>query len=1079
MKDSTAIGAATFADLEAAFVQCLGETAGRPPGTVWVLVPTNLLGLHLRRLAAHRLGGLAGVEFLTLQDAARRLALPALARRGARPLPAGAAELFLKRQLDAVPAGSYFHELSRFPNGASAVESAIRTLEECLWAPEALARAAAEGNHADDPGAPRRLQELARIWGALRDWKEGAGLFEEADLVPLAGRAPGAPPAWPGVLCIYGFYDLNPAQRLLVRRLAEVAEVRRLFVLWVECEGEPAPGYEYAAPTVSWLCDLLGVERVDCLPARGPQGNLRRLTEGLFQAHPPASDGPEPPAPDGSVRVLNCPGAEAEAAEVVREVLRAADAEGGPPPSVGVLLRGGEDVGRLLTEAFACAGVRHYQREGIALDETPAGRIAAALLDLAMGEAERADVVDFLSLVDVDWPAGLSPSAVDRVARQAGVVRGRVHWMERLRTRAADLAGRAGAGGDDAGGDDAGGDASGRESTLCTTAAGFLEALFQAIEPLRTVRTWAEAAGIMEGLTGRYAPSDDAGTGPVREVIRGMAGLDVAGVPADPGRVRAMLQRRLGRQRLRHGRFQHTPVAVAPIMDARGVSFDLVVIPALDEGNFPRSPSPQPLLTESDREALNEVAGRCGCGALPRQRRRPDEERCLFRIAAASARRALVLAHSRLDQGAGRMRMPSRFLLEACSAVVGAAVPASEVQEGRPSGLVHRVSRERRLHGGAEPAYAVDEVEYDAAVFEAPDGAGLRTGYLAAVNRHFARAVALEHGRWGRPLFGPCDGRLEAPDVRACLRETHGRFAGAVSPSRFETYARCPFEYFLRYVLGVEEVEAPPDELELPALERGSLLHEVLRGLYQERLQGRALGRLSDDDVAAAVEHALERMDDCGRVHAENHPLTWEAERARTVRRLRRMLRHERSAHAEATPVRFECDFGMGGEPGYTLSLGGGGDVAFRGRIDRIDALPDGAIAIVDYKTGKGAALKGRDLAGGTQLQLPIYLLAACRMMDVTDGSARYLLVDVPKDVPQFTRRELEERLEDFRRVVGGILQGIAAGDFCPLPAQSAGSHCERYCSFRAVCGAARGFLAQMKAADPAAQRLQDLRADH
>jgi len=1078
LSGATAIGAPTYAGLEAAFVKRMKALAGRPAGSVWVLVPTNLLALHLKRVAARALGGLAGVEFLTLQGAARRIVLPALAERGARPLPPGAAELFLKRQLDGAPPDSYFSALRRFPNGASALERAIRALEDCLWTPEALAESAAAAGRFD-PGAPRRLRELASVWAALRAWKRGSGLFEDADLVREAGRPEGAPPERPEVLCVYGFYDLNPAQRSLLSRLAGSAAEGCLFALWAEQDGGPAPGFEYAAPTVEWLRDLLGAERIECPARPGARTDLERLVEGVFGERPlpPAEEARarlerEPPGFDGSVRVVSCPGEGAEATEVVREVLRAAGAWGDRPPSVGVLLRGGEGAAPLLAEAFERAGVACYLGEGPALSQTPAGRVALALLDLAVGDAERADVVDFLSLAQIDWPAGLSASALDRMARQAGVVRGRRSWLRRLRARGQRLRRDA----EDVE-DEADAHALSGEAALCATAVGFLEALFDALRPLASAASWADAARLLGDLTRAYAPPEDEGTGPVRELVAQLGGLDVAGVAAGAQQVRGMLLRRLGRLGLRRGRFQHSAATVSGIMDARGACFDVVIVPALVERNFPRPASPQPLLTETDREALNGMAGRHGCGPLPLQQSRPDEERCLFRIALASARRALVLTYSRLDQGMGRARMPSRFLTEACSAVAGLGLAGVLIDEGLPAGLVHRVPLNRRRWGAEDLRLALDEVEYDAAVFGGPDGGGRRTGYMAAVCENFRRALEMERVRWGQSRFGPYDGKVRAEDLIASLREKYGRFGAAVSPSRFETYARCPFEYFLRYVLGIEEVEAPVDELELSPRDRGSLLHEVLRRLYDERLKGRPLGGLSDEDAEDVLGRGIEVLDECGRLHAESHPATWDAERQRTADQLRALLRHEQQQHPDAAPAHFERDFGMAGPPPYLLPLGPGEAVSFRGRIDRIDALPDGTVQVVDYKTGKGGGLRRRSLAGGTQLQLPIYLLAACELTGAPDGSALYLMVGGPRDVPQFTRAELEERMDEFRRIVRAIVHGIAAGDFYPLPAYGARSYCERYCPFRSVCGAARSYLAQMKQGDPDADALAELRA--
>ncbi|GAG48961.1 unnamed protein product, partial [marine sediment metagenome] len=228
------------------------------------------------------------------------------------------------------------------------------------------------------------------------------------------------------------------------------------------------------------------------------------------------------------------------------------------------------------------------------------------------------------------------------------------------------------------------------------------------------------------------------------------------------------------------------------------------VVPGLVERSFPRHIPEQPLLTELDREVLNDLAGRLGCAALPLQRRRPEEERYLFRIALGSALRAVVLTYSRLDEERQRPRMPSRFLGDACSALAGVTVRASTLEQGFPGEWFRRVPLDPWGRAGAEATSALDSREYDAAVFQGPGA--LRTGYMAAVSHCFARALKMEQGRWRTNRFGPYDGKIRAPDLLETLRDKYAPFRSAVSPTRFESYARCPFEYFLTYVLGVEEV---------------------------------------------------------------------------------------------------------------------------------------------------------------------------------------------------------------------------------------------------------------------------------
>jgi RecB family exonuclease len=1102
----TVTGALSYTQLEEAFAADLQSRRDASQGAVWVLVPTNLLALHLRRETARGLGGLAAVEFLTLTDAARRIALYSLAAKGARALPPGAAELALERLLEDVPPGSYLAPFRRFVNGPGAIADAISILEESLWTPAALEKAATgRGSgrlRAGDQAAPTRLRELARIWARLNDWKEANALFDDGDVVRQAGQclAPEAarddvelPPRCtaadvrqgmpgaerPDLLCVYGFYDLSPSQLRLVGRLVSLARACSAYMLWGEEGGRPLPGFEYALPAVEWLVEALRAGRIRSLPGSPSRTDLARLRQEAFREKPliPEDRAREllaqrRPAFDGSVRVLSCPGELPEASETVRQVLRWAE-RSPEHPSVGILLRGAEGAAGLMAESLERAGLRWYQREGMPLAQSVAGRIALGLLDLAVAQAERAAVVDFLALAEVEWPRGLSASALDRVTRLAGIIRGRADWEGRLRRLAEQFRRDA-----ERAEHETERDTFARDMELAAAAAAFLSDFFGKLALLRDPKDWHGAARQLRALVAEYAPADDAGTAPVVEAVDELSAVAVSGAAPSVQRMRRLLERRLAGQSLKRERFQHTGCAVSSIMAARGATFDLVIVPGLVEKGFPRHIAEHSLLTELDREALNPLADRLGCGQLPLQKRRPDEERYLFRIALGSARRGIVLTYPRLEQDSGRPRIPSRFLTDACSALAGVTVNARMLEEGLPAGLVQRVPLVRRAWAPEELGLALDALEYDAGVFVGPSGTALRTGYMCAVSEAFARALRMEEGRWHRPDFGPYDGKIRAPDLLERLRERYASFAAPISPSRFETYARCPFEYFLTYLLEIGEVEAPSEEFQLPPLERGALVHELLSEVYADLLKGRPLGGLTDDEIAAAVARGAEVLGRLGRVHAENHPATWAAERERALAELGAILRHERAAHADAAPELFEYEFGISSPAPFALELGSKASVAFHGRIDRVDRLAERAIQIVDYKTGRSGKYSADSFAGGRQLQLPIYLLAAARLLEAQEASALYMMVDRAKDVPEFTLESLNARMEDFRRALRLTIEGIASGDFFPLPAETSDAQrsCGEYCRYKAACGAARQNLAEMKATDPDASRLAALR---
>jgi hypothetical protein len=324
MRSGTITSARTYPALEAAFVQRLAAALGDGATPVWVLVPTNLVALHLRRRAARELGGVAGVEFLTLMDAARRVALRALAAEGLAPMPAGAAELALQGILEGVPAGSYFGTFRQFRNASCALLGAVRLLAASRWTPAAVARAAARARFRD-PAAAQRLRELAAVWGEFERWKSASGLFEEDDLILRASRPEAEPPDRPATLLLYGFYDFTPAQQAMAGRLVSVAGEAAAYLLYDERDNAPAPGFEFAAPAVRWLLTAMGGAAVELAEPTDGGSDLERLAAGLFVDADLPEDAPARTY-DGSVRVASCPGEPAEAAQVVREVLRGASA---------------------------------------------------------------------------------------------------------------------------------------------------------------------------------------------------------------------------------------------------------------------------------------------------------------------------------------------------------------------------------------------------------------------------------------------------------------------------------------------------------------------------------------------------------------------------------------------------------------------------------------------------------------------------------------------------------------------------------------------------------------------------------
>jgi RecB family exonuclease len=306
------------------------------------------------------------------------------------------------------------------------------------------------------------------------------------------------------------------------------------------------------------------------------------------------------------------------------------------------------------------------------------------------------------------------------------------------------------------------------------------------------------------------------------------------------------------------------------------------------------------------------------------------------------------------------------------------------------------------------------------------DGA-LRSGLEASLARaggQFTRFDGNVSGLGGRGPAGPAD-----PAV-------------VVSATRLQSYAACPFAYFLDHVLHVEIPDLPEERYELAPLDRGSLVHETLDQFLGEVL-ARADGppapqeRWTDDDRTrlAAIGEARCRAYEARGLTGRR--LFWHRDRRRVLADLDRFLteddklRSRFGLQAAATELRF----GFGGEtaPPVELVLSDGRTLRFRGAADRVDRIDGGALWVIDYKTGWPTGLDRDDpTAAGTMLQLPVYAHAARASFgtETTRVGASYWYVST-KGGFRWAELELTPEVEArVDHVLRAIVDGIDAGAF-------------------------------------------------
>jgi RecB family exonuclease len=175
-----------------------------------------------------------------------------------------------------------------------------------------------------------------------------------------------------------------------------------------------------------------------------------------------------------------------------------------------------------------------------------------------------------------------------------------------------------------------------------------------------------------------------------------------------------------------------------------------------------------------------------------------------------------------------------------------------------------------------------------------------------------------------------------------------------------ELQAACPFRAQAELRLGARALEDP--ELGVAATERGEFMHSVLARIWDQLRTQHALRALSDDGLRAMISDAIEEE-------------TAEA-RAATRGVMRRLLELEAAwlelrvkelLAADLARPPFDVD---GVEQDVSIDLGG---LMLALRIDRVDRLEDGSLAVIDYKTGADADPKAWLDERPKLPQLPLY----------------------------------------------------------------------------------------------------------
>ncbi len=200
-----------------------------------------------------------------------------------------------------------------------------------------------------------------------------------------------------------------------------------------------------------------------------------------------------------------------------------------------------------------------------------------------------------------------------------------------------------------------------------------------------------------------------------------------------------------------------------------------------------------------------------------------------------------------------------------------------------------------------------------------------------------------------------------------------------LSVSRLESYAACPFRYFLNYGLKLRERSI----LTIKSADTGSFLHAAMKHfsyLVREEMDGDWSG-LDAQTTEKLLQESLKR---CFAEDGHSKDLFLDTSRSEymLVRLLRALSRSvwaitKQNQAGKMTPVLFEVPFAS------DISLRGGQMATLSGVIDRIDLYAGAGelyVKVVDYKSS-GKKINLNAFIQGQQLQLPVYLKEALKLL--------------------------------------------------------------------------------------------------
>ncbi len=963
--------------LEDALVEeILGHKENLPLSPLLILVPSDSLRRRLKVLLAQERGlNLLNLHILTFYQLSRRLLEERLGAQ-TQPLQDNSVLEEILRQIIrmGLPGTTPFAGLEEKAGGCAALWQTLRDLKDGMVNPAAALEAA----RSDLFGAEAR-QGVERLFALFQTFLSSCDKwnlrdYADLDLMALEQVASSAYLKQFAGIFYYGFYDLTQVQLDCFQAVARQYPVTLFFPLLHEQPRHPAWTFaeRFYERYAHGLAD--GQSRTRNLAvSSGPDRIMPRasrlplFSEGNEQRKLKLDDFP--------VTIFSCFSAPEEIDAAAKEILRLVSEEKFSFDQIGVVGRTLEPYLSWIKETFSQHSIPVATSAEEPLVQYPLAKAALLLVNLPLRDYLRSHVIDlvdspfFNSRPSAPEKIPPRPDLWDLLTRRLAIGKGIEEWRRLEKYLLQDVVLAESADEDD-------------QARKLTVPANQVQALWHLfgelhgdLESLPKEASWSRYVEMWQDLQKKWLGVDPqaATQGPsvrqtvaaVGEVLQRLSALDAVGGKVSLAHFLETYQHWLERASLPLRDDNVKGVAVLDAMAARGISFRALFIIGLNEGLFPRTIREDAFLRDRERELLETVLGYKVTTKLGGF----DEERLLFTLLVGAAKEKLYCLHQRND-GAGRPLAPSWYLDE-----LGRALGREKITKTIiPRGVAEKAELQPFNHSELLP----------------PQELALR---LILTSKEPAPLVELclpspSLYRRGSEVIR----RLEAITDR--LAE-HDGVVGAVpdywkriveqglSPTSLEGYARCPFQFFARSLLGLERLKRPEEVTGPGAADVGQIVHSILKAFYRELLDRKFFSvKEKSADTAAILRAVTHRvLLDFEQNNPTGYPLAWEIQREGIAALLEQVVDRDLKELWESgyQPVALEYEVAERLPESWPAPLSG---LTVRGRMDRIDYQPEeNRYRVIDYKfkSAKSRYPEDKDLLRsalrGQRLQPPFYLL--------------------------------------------------------------------------------------------------------